>query len=151
MPQSDLNQQPTEEHAHPVRIPDPANAPAPTVAYYPLEENEIDLRQWIPAVIRNYRIILVVVCLCFVVVVVWLDLSCPLYEGETTIWVQQTHQQLILSLNSLSIPVMPPSDQLAVLIHIIKIPTILCPAVDELIQEGKLYSPEPYYGHLWGC
>ena len=45
MPQSDLNQQPTEEHAHPVRIPDPANAPAPTVVYYPLEENEIDLRQ----------------------------------------------------------------------------------------------------------
>lgn len=151
MSQSDPNKQSTEEHAHPVRISDPANASVPTVAYYPLEENEIDLRQLIPVVIRNYRIILVVVCLCFVVVVVWLDLSRPWYKGETTIWVQPTHQQLIPSLNSLSITVTPPSNQLAALIHIIKIPTILRPAIDELIQEGKLYSPEPYYGHLWGC
>ena len=111
MAQADPDQQPVEERAHPVRIPDPTSVSVPTTAYYPLEENEIDLRQWIPIVIRNYRIILVVVCLCLVVVV-WLDLSRPLYEGETTIWVQQTHQQLIPSLNSLSIPVTLPSDQL---------------------------------------
>ena len=150
MAQSDPDQQPVEERAHPVRIPDPTGASMPTTAYYPLEENEIDLRQWIPVVIRNYRTILVVVCLCLGVVVVWLDLSRPLYEGETTIWVQQTHQQLIPSLNALSIPVTLPSDQLTTLIHIIKTPTILHPAVDELIQEGKLSSLEPYYGHLLG-